>query len=127
PELSGGELFVPDHLVGLGRAHNRPNFVGLPFPEERRGIGAISPLHQRLDHFSAGRVRQPLQLLERLFRVSDAAADRKADEDGPLELELLKVWGEFGYPPARRASAVSRAGRAAGYRLSAVLIGSNPS
>jgi hypothetical protein len=56
-------------------------------------------LHQRLDDFRAGGIREALQFLKRFLGVADASTDREADEDGPFEFELLKLWWKLGDPP----------------------------
>ena len=69
-DLSRAEVVVEDDHVGVARAAKERQFLDLALAEIGRGVGGLAPLNQLSDDAGAGRLGQPLKLLQRRRRGS---------------------------------------------------------
>ena len=88
--LVGGELLVEDHEGGAGLAHQGPQFLDLPFPDQRRRVGRGHLLRQPAHHHRARGVGEPGQFIQVLGKVVGVlgALARRAHQDGALRRRL---------------------------------------
>jgi hypothetical protein len=84
--LRGRQLVVEDDERRVPRRHELAQLLDLALAEVRTGVGAVELLRQAIDHLGAGRVGEPLQLVEMLVHVvlRGRTLERRADEDGAL-------------------------------------------